>query len=133
MRIGIIPSDLRHSLCAAGGLYLYWRRQRRNLGRGAVLVIGGFTCAKSASACRCCATSGPLRSLRHSFPALAYKLLPPQIEKSVIEFTKYTNFLYLFITCIIVGSILDGPAGPREGLLQLLLPRDPWPRELSAR
>src|ERR1700738_4224094 len=40
--------------------------------------------------------------------ALAYyKLLPPQIEKSVIEFTKYTNFLYLFIACIIVGSILS--------------------------
>jgi len=39
--------------------------------------------------------------------ALAYyKILPPQIEKSVIEFTKYTNFLYLFIACIIVGSIL---------------------------
>jgi len=39
--------------------------------------------------------------------ALAYyKLLPPQIEKSVVEFTKYTNFLYLFIACIIVGSIL---------------------------
>src|SRR6202040_3720724 len=29
------------------------------------------------------------------------------IEKSVIEFTKYTNFLYLFIACIIVGSILS--------------------------
>ena len=39
--------------------------------------------------------------------ALAYyKLIPPQIEKSIIEFTKYTNFLYLFIACIIVGSIL---------------------------
>jgi len=37
--------------------------------------------------------------------ALAYyKLLPPQIEKSVIEFTKYTNFLYLFIECIIVEA-----------------------------
>src|SRR2546423_5537554 len=35
-----------------------------------------------------------------------YKLLPPQIEKSIIEFTKYTKFLYLFIACIIVGSIL---------------------------
>src|SRR5258708_19442469 len=33
-------------------------------------------------------------------------LTPPQIEKSIIEFTKYTNFLYLFIACIIVGSIL---------------------------
>src|SRR5207342_3219089 len=28
------------------------------------------------------------------------------IEKSIVEFTKYTNFLYLFIACIIVGSIL---------------------------
>ena len=37
---------------------------------------------------------------------MPYKLIPPQIEKSIIEFTKYTNFLYLFIACIIVGSIL---------------------------
>jgi len=35
-----------------------------------------------------------------------YKLLPEQVVKVTVDFTKATNFLYLFIACIIVGSIL---------------------------
>lgn len=35
-----------------------------------------------------------------------YKLLPDQVVKVTMDFTKATNFLYLFIACIIVGSIL---------------------------
>src|ERR1019366_9260359 len=35
-----------------------------------------------------------------------YHLIPPVILGSVTDFTKSTNFLYLFIACIIVGSIL---------------------------
>jgi len=35
-----------------------------------------------------------------------YKLLPEQIVKVTIDFTKSSNFLYLFIASIIVGSIL---------------------------
>jgi len=35
-----------------------------------------------------------------------YKLLPDQVIKVTTDFTKQTNFLYLFIACIIVGSIL---------------------------
>ena len=33
--------------------------------------------------------------------------VPPVIVQSVTDFTKNTNFLYLFISCIIVGSILS--------------------------
>jgi len=35
-----------------------------------------------------------------------YKLLPDQVVKVTTDFTRQTNFLYLFIACIIVGSIL---------------------------
>ncbi|WP_035884033.1 2-hydroxycarboxylate transporter family protein [Cupriavidus metallidurans] len=35
-----------------------------------------------------------------------YKLLPEQVVKVTADFTKASNFLYLFIACIIVGSIL---------------------------
>jgi Na+/citrate or Na+/malate symporter len=35
-----------------------------------------------------------------------YKILPASLVSSVTDFTKNTNFLYLFITAIIVGSIL---------------------------
>jgi hypothetical protein len=38
----------------------------------------------------------PPRFSQPSFlPPLSITLLPSQIEKSIIEFTKYTNFLYL--------------------------------------
>src|SRR4029077_12284617 len=32
--------------------------------------------------------------------------LPDSIIKATVDFTKNSNFLYLFISCIIVGSIL---------------------------
>ncbi len=35
-----------------------------------------------------------------------YKLLPDQVVKATVDFTKSSNFLYLFIASIIVGSIL---------------------------
>jgi Na+/citrate or Na+/malate symporter len=74
----------------------------------AVLVIGGFTCAEIGKRTPVLRNIGAAAIFATFIPsALAYyKLLPPQLEKSVIEFTKYTNFLYLFIACIIVGSIL---------------------------
>jgi CCS family citrate carrier protein len=74
----------------------------------AVLVIGGFTCAEIGKRLPILRNIGAAAIFATFVPsALAYyKVLPAQIEKSVIEFTKYTNFLYLFIACIIVGSIL---------------------------
>src|SRR5260370_5107226 len=74
----------------------------------AVVVIGGFTCAEIGKRLPALGKIGAGAIFATFIPsALAYyKLLPPQIEKSVVEFTKYTNFLYLFIACIIVGSIL---------------------------
>ena len=74
----------------------------------AVLVVGGFTCAEIGKRIPILRNIGSAAIFATFIPsALAYyKLIPPQIEKSIIEFTKYTNFLYLFIACIIVGSIL---------------------------
>jgi hypothetical protein len=73
-----------------------------------VLEIGGFTCVEIGKRLPVLHNIGAAAIFATFIPsALAYyKLLPPQIEKSVIEFTKYTNFLYLFIACVIVGSIL---------------------------
>src|SRR6476620_476411 len=74
-----------------------------------VLVIGGFTYQEISTRTPVLRNIGAAAIFATFIPsALAYyKLLPPQLEKSVIEFTKYTNFLYLFIACIIVGSILS--------------------------
>jgi CCS family citrate carrier protein len=74
----------------------------------AIMVIGGFTCAeigkripllRSIGGAAICATFIP--------SALAfYHVLPASLLLPVTSFFKNTNFLYLFITAIIVGSIL---------------------------
>jgi Na+/citrate or Na+/malate symporter len=90
-----------------------------------VLVIGGFTCVKIGKRLPVLHNIGAAAIFATFIPStLAYcKLLPPQIEKSVIEFTKYTNFPCLFIACIIVGSILGMDRQVLvEGFLKLFVP-----------
>ncbi|MGO4377448.1 2-hydroxycarboxylate transporter family protein [Pseudoduganella sp. RAF19] len=75
----------------------------------AILAIGGFTCAefgkrlpllRHIGAAAVCATFVP------SFLVYLHAI-PPVLLKNVVEFTKVTNFLYLFIASIIVGSIFS--------------------------
>jgi CCS family citrate carrier protein len=109
MRIGIIPVPIYVILCALLAGFTYTGDIKGEVSvMIAVLVIGGFTCAEIGKRLPILRNIGAGAIFATFIPsALAYyKLLPPQIEKSVIEFTKYTNFLYLFIACIIVGSIL---------------------------
>jgi CCS family citrate carrier protein len=72
-----------------------------------VLVVGGFTCAEIGKRIPVLRNIGAGAIFATFIPsALAYyHLIPSQIETSIVEFTKSTNFLYLFIASIIVGSI----------------------------
>jgi 2-hydroxycarboxylate transporter family/ABC transporter substrate binding protein len=108
MRIGIVPVPIYVVLVGLlAGTYTGDIKGEVSM-MIAVLVIGGFTCAEIGKRTPVLRNIGAAAIFATFVPsALAYyKLLPPQIEKSIIEFTKYTNFLYLFIACIIVGSIL---------------------------
>jgi malate:Na+ symporter len=108
-RIGIIPVPIYVILVALIVGFVYTGDVKGEISMMiAVLVIGGFTCAEIGKRIPVLRNIGAAAIFATFIPsALAYyKLLPPQIEKSVVEFTKYTNFLYLFIACIIVGSIL---------------------------
>jgi malate:Na+ symporter len=108
-RIGIIPVPIYVMLFALIEGFVYTGDIKGEISMMiAVLVIGGFTCAEIGKRMPVLRNIGAAAIFATFIPsALAYyKLLPPQIEKSVVEFTKYTNFLYLFIACIIVGSIL---------------------------
>ena len=108
-RIGIIPVPIYVILFALLAAFTYTGDIKGELSTMiAVLVIGGFTCAEIGKRLPVLRNIGAGAIFATFIPsALAYyKLLPPQLEKSVVEFTKYTNFLYLFIACIIVGSIL---------------------------
>ena len=109
LRIGIVPIPIYVILVAVLAGFTYTGDIKGEISTMiAVLVIGGFTCAEIGKRLPVLRNIGAAAIFATFVPsALAYyKLLPPQIEKSVIEFTKYTNFLYLFIACIIVGSIL---------------------------
>src|SRR5262249_51003779 len=109
IRIGIVPIPIYVILFALLVGFTYTGDIKGEISiMIAVLVIGGFTCAEIGKRLPVLRNIGAGAIFATFVPsALAYyKVLPPQIEKSVIEFTKYTNFLYLFIACIIVGSIL---------------------------
>nr|WP_244480650.1 2-hydroxycarboxylate transporter family protein [Methylobacterium sp. Leaf399] len=74
----------------------------------AVLVLGGFTCADIGKRLPAFNRIGAGAIFATFIPSalVYYRLIPPQIEKAVIDFTRFTNFLYLYIAAIIVGSIL---------------------------
>jgi malate:Na+ symporter len=75
----------------------------------AILAVGGFTCAELGKRIPILRNVGAAAIFATFIPsALAYyQLLPEPILKLVTDFTKFTNFLYLFIASIIVGSILS--------------------------
>jgi Na+/citrate or Na+/malate symporter len=73
-----------------------------------LLAMGGFTCAelgKRLPVFRNIGAAAIFATFIPSFLAF-HHFLPASILASVTEFTKFSNFLYLFIAAIIVGSIL---------------------------
>jgi malate:Na+ symporter len=73
----------------------------------AVLALGGFGCAEVGKRLPVIRNLGAAAIFATFVPSyLAYAhLLPEGMLKPVAEFTKASNFLYLFIAAIIVGSI----------------------------
>jgi malate:Na+ symporter len=74
----------------------------------AVLTVCGFGCAELGKRLPIARNIGAAAIFATFIPsALAYyHLLPEALLKPVADFTKQTNFLYLFIASIIAGSIL---------------------------
>jgi len=75
----------------------------------AVLAVGGFVCAEVGKRIPIIKDIGGAAIFATFIPSyLAFNnLVPKVIVQTVTDFTKTTNFLYLFIACIIVGSILS--------------------------
>lgn len=74
----------------------------------AILAVGGFACGeigRRLPGLRKIGSAAILATFVPSFLVYAH-LLPQPVVQSISEFTKQSNFLYLFITAIIVGSIL---------------------------
>src|SRR5207302_8234952 len=125
-RIGIIPLPIYIILLALLAGFTYTGDIKGEVSTMiAVLVIGGFTCAEIGKRLPVLRNIGAGAIFATFVPsALAYyKLIPPQIEKSIIDFTKFTNFLYIYIAAIIVGSILGMDRGVLiKGFLKIFVP-----------
>ncbi|AME27414.1 MULTISPECIES: 2-hydroxycarboxylate transporter family protein [Burkholderiaceae] len=75
----------------------------------AILVVAGFTCAEIGKRLPVIRKIGGAAILATFLPSyLAYHhFLPARVLDVVVSFTKVSNFLYLFIASIIVGSIFS--------------------------
>jgi CCS family citrate carrier protein len=75
----------------------------------AVLSVGGFTCAEIGKRLPVVRNIGAAAIFATFVPSLLVYLhaVPPVLLENVVKFTKVTNFLYLFIASIIVGSIFS--------------------------
>ena len=75
----------------------------------AVIVVGGFTCSEIGRRIPLLRAVGGSSLVTIFLPSflVAQHLLPAPLVQSVTTFTKSTNFIYLFITAVVVGSILS--------------------------
>ncbi|UPK15847.1 2-hydroxycarboxylate transporter family protein (plasmid) [Bradyrhizobium sp. 155] len=91
----------------------------------AVLVLGGFSCAELGRRLPVLRNIGAAAIFATFIPSalVYYKLIPAPIEKSIMDFTKFTNFLYVYIAAIIVGSILGMDRNVLiKGFLKIFVP-----------
>src|SRR5271167_2382397 len=90
-----------------------------------LLSMGGFTCAELGKRIPIIRNIGAAAIFATFIPSFLafHHLLPVSILASVTNFTKDSNFLYLFISCIIVGSILGMDRGVLvQGFLKIFIP-----------
>jgi malate:Na+ symporter len=126
LRIGVIPIPVFILLAALVATFIFTGTLPNEINLWiAVLALFGFTCAeigkrlpvfRNIGAAAICATFVP------SFLAF-HHLLPDAVTKGVTDFTKSTNFLYLFIAAIIVGSVLSMDRNVLiKGFLKIFVP-----------
>ena len=110
IRVGIIPLPVYLILL---GLIAIFSIQGKISGEVtvmiAVLVLGGFTCAEIGRRIPVLNVIGGSSLVTIFLPSflVAQQLLPAPLVQQVTTFTKSTNFIYLFITAVVVGSILS--------------------------
>jgi malate:Na+ symporter len=108
-QIGIIPVPVYVICLAVVGYFVVVGKLPAEINVAiAVLALGGFTCAELGKRLPVVRQLGGAAIFATFIPSalVYYHVLPQTVAKSVTEFTRSTNFLYLFITAIIVGSIL---------------------------
>ena len=108
-RIGIVPLPVYLLLWALSIAFVVTGKVPSDiLMNVALLTLGGFTCAEIGKHIPVLKHIGAAAILATFVPSyLVYAhLLPVPVIGAISDFTKSSNFLYLFISSIIVGSIL---------------------------
>jgi len=125
-KIGIIPLPIFVLLFLVIGAFALTGKVPSDILMAIVLLsMGGFTCAELGKRIPIIRNIGAAAIFATFIPSyLAFHhLLPDSILDSVKNFTKDSNFLYLFISCIIVGSILGMDRGVLiKGFLKIFIP-----------
>ncbi len=125
-RIGIVPLPVFIALIGVIAAFLATGKVPSDIMMStAILTVGGFACAEFGKRLPILNQFGAAAILATFVPSyLVYAhLLPQPIVGSVTEFTKASNFLYLFISAIIVGSILGmGRHVLIAGFLKIFVP-----------
>ena len=108
LRIGIIPVPIYLLLLAVVAYFVATGNIPTEISMMlAVLTLFGFTCAELGNRLPLIRNIGGAAMFATFLPSCLayYHLIPVSIVTTVTGFTKSTNFLYLFITAIIVGSV----------------------------
>ena len=125
-KIGIIPLPVFVILLAVIGGFAATGTVPSDILMAIVLLsMGGFTCAELGKRIPIIRNIGAAAIFATFIPSFLafHHLLPASILNSVTQFTKDSNFLYLFISCIIVGSILGMDRGVLiKGFLKIFVP-----------
>jgi malate:Na+ symporter len=125
-KIGIIPLPVFVVLLAVISAFVLTGSVPSDILMAIVLLsMGGFTCAELGKRIPIIRNMGAAAIFATFIPSFLafHHLLPASILTSVTEFTKDSNFLYLFIACIIVGSILGMDRGVLvQGFLKIFGP-----------
>jgi CCS family citrate carrier protein len=125
-KIGIVPLPVYLILLAVIGGFAASGTVPSDILMAIVLLsMGGFTCAEFGKRIPIIRNIGAAAIFATFIPSFLafHHLLPGSILGSVTQFTKDSNFLYLFISCIIVGSILGMDRGVLiQGFLKIFIP-----------
>jgi len=108
-KIGIIPLPVYVLMLALLAIFVMSGKLKGDISTAiALLAFGGFTCAEIGKRLPILRHVGAAAIFATFVPSyLVYaQVLPDSVIKVTKDFTTSTNFLYLFIASIIVGSIL---------------------------
>src|SRR5882724_7167471 len=109
VRVGVIPVPIYLVLLGVIAYFVHAGKIPTDISMmTAVIAVGAFTCAELGDRLPILRRIGGAAILCTVIPSFVvyYHWLPDLLIKPVVDFTKYTVFLYLYIACLIVGSIL---------------------------